>query len=275
LGLAVSVHVTSWVFKHSEESTPGRRLVLLILADHADNDGRNAYPSVATIAREARMSERGVRYALRELEASGQIRALGIHPQLRTTEYQVLMGQRVPGGQRVQGGQPLQGAAPDSSKGGQMATDQVSQIAPEPSLKPSEEPPTSEGSAHARANELPPGFPVEFRPHAERACAILRDVAEQHNAREVTLRGVGLAIMGNPGRRFVAVAYELASWAQTGRRIRDAVGTYRTFLGRADVFAGVEQFDTVPDVMPFAARPRRGSGDGWTASDILSMGRAM
>jgi hypothetical protein len=63
----------SWIFRDSEEKIPGRRLVLLALADHAHDDGRCAWPSVQTIARKTRMSRRGVQKALRELEKEGRI----------------------------------------------------------------------------------------------------------------------------------------------------------------------------------------------------------
>jgi DNA-binding Lrp family transcriptional regulator len=155
----MSTHVTSWVFKHSDEATPGRRLVLLVLADHADKDGRNAYPSVATIAHETRMSERGVRYALRELERSGQIESLGIHPQLRTTEYRVVMGQP------LQGGTECLGATDDTAMG-QMASEKVSPFAPKPSLRqPSLEPSSSvEGPKQEKdRTSTPKGLAVSQR----------------------------------------------------------------------------------------------------------------
>ncbi|MCE7008553.1 helix-turn-helix domain-containing protein [Kibdelosporangium philippinense] len=43
-------------------------IVLVGLANHADPDGRNAFPSLARLARYTRLSERSVRYALRTLE---------------------------------------------------------------------------------------------------------------------------------------------------------------------------------------------------------------
>ncbi len=119
----MSVHVMSWVLKHSPEDVGGRRLVLLVLADKADDDGTKAYPSVETIAREARMSERGVRYALRALEESGAVQRLGVHSYTGTHEYRVVMGQPLP----PPGGKEQQ-------VGGQGATEMVSQIAPEPSF---------------------------------------------------------------------------------------------------------------------------------------------
>src|SRR5688572_23904285 len=45
----VSIHVMSWVLKNSETRL-GERLVLLVLADHADEAGKNAWVSVNTIS---------------------------------------------------------------------------------------------------------------------------------------------------------------------------------------------------------------------------------
>jgi len=72
----VSVHVVSWVLRSSPERL-GRRLVLLVLADHAKEDGTAAWPSVETIAEQARLSERQARRALRELELAGAIEQTG------------------------------------------------------------------------------------------------------------------------------------------------------------------------------------------------------
>lgn len=62
----------SWVLRESE-ATLGDRLVLLVLADHAKGDGTKAWPSLETISREARLSERQARRCLRNLEESGEI----------------------------------------------------------------------------------------------------------------------------------------------------------------------------------------------------------
>ncbi len=52
--------------------SPSARLVLLIVAQHADrNTGRNAWPSVARIAAASGYSRRTVQSALAELEADG------------------------------------------------------------------------------------------------------------------------------------------------------------------------------------------------------------
>lgn len=91
----MSIHVMSWVLRNSEERVSGRRLVLLVLADHAHEDGRCSWPSVGTIAQEARMSERGVRYALRKLEESGRILRDG-WSRHQTASYRIIMEEPPP-----------------------------------------------------------------------------------------------------------------------------------------------------------------------------------
>jgi DNA-binding transcriptional regulator PaaX len=85
----------SWVLRHSEESVSGRRLVLLVLADHAHEDGTCSWPSIATIAKETRMSERGAQYALRKLEQAGRIVREGWSTH-KTTSYRVIMEEPPP-----------------------------------------------------------------------------------------------------------------------------------------------------------------------------------
>lgn len=68
----MSVQAMSWVLEHSE-SRLGPRLVLLSIANHARADGTGAWPAIATIAREARLSEREVQYAVRKLVAGGEL----------------------------------------------------------------------------------------------------------------------------------------------------------------------------------------------------------
>lgn len=65
--------------KHSE-ATLGARLVLLVLAEYAHEDGTDAYPKVETISGKARMSRKGVQSALRRLEVEGEIFCSGTSP---------------------------------------------------------------------------------------------------------------------------------------------------------------------------------------------------
>ena len=92
----MSVQALSWVL----EQSPARgtdRLVLLSLANHAHPDGSHAWPAVATIAREAGVSERSAQRALRSLEELGAIEPDGrapderLRPDRRPVMYRVLM----------------------------------------------------------------------------------------------------------------------------------------------------------------------------------------
>jgi hypothetical protein len=70
----VSLRTMTCVWANSRASS-GTLLVLLAIADFADDDGK-AWPSVETLARKSRLSERAVRYALRELEKMGELATL-------------------------------------------------------------------------------------------------------------------------------------------------------------------------------------------------------
>jgi hypothetical protein len=76
-GDPVSIRVVAWVLEMSEARL-GARLVLLALASHAREDGSNAFPSQATIAAEARLTDRQVRRCIKNLERDGAIARTGI-----------------------------------------------------------------------------------------------------------------------------------------------------------------------------------------------------
>jgi len=71
-GLPLSVQAISWVLDHSQ-SRGLSRLVLISIANHADKFGGEAYPATKTIAGEAGVSEREVRYCVLELEKLGEV----------------------------------------------------------------------------------------------------------------------------------------------------------------------------------------------------------
>jgi hypothetical protein len=68
----MSVEVMAWVLRNSP-TTGGDRLVLLAIADHAANDGSNAWPSVRTIATYANLCERAAHYAIARLVRDGHL----------------------------------------------------------------------------------------------------------------------------------------------------------------------------------------------------------
>ncbi|MEU8079278.1 helix-turn-helix domain-containing protein [Catellatospora citrea] len=90
----MSIKVMNWVW--SESTTGGtERLLLLAIADNATDDGTNAYPSLATLARKVRLDERTVRRLLRKLEDGKHIKvAVGAGPR-GTNRYTVIMHRAV------------------------------------------------------------------------------------------------------------------------------------------------------------------------------------
>src|SRR5947209_14306834 len=73
----MSIEAITWALNSAPIPT-GRNastlaVVLVGLANHADPDGRNAFPAVATLVRYTRLSARSVQYALRALEDLGLI----------------------------------------------------------------------------------------------------------------------------------------------------------------------------------------------------------
>jgi hypothetical protein len=118
----MSVEAITWAFA-TEQPTLGTRLVLLALADHAgrrgDDEKMVAWPSVATLARKARLSERATQYALRRLEEYGLVGVAGHSPK-GTVVYELRVG--------VQILHPAESAPPG-----------VKLAAPEPSREPSVE----------------------------------------------------------------------------------------------------------------------------------------
>lgn len=77
--MAVSVLQTVWQLD-PRTVTPTERLVLLALADHCDNGGRNAYPAVRTLERRTSLKRRAVQVTLRALASKGLILSEGVMP---------------------------------------------------------------------------------------------------------------------------------------------------------------------------------------------------
>jgi hypothetical protein len=128
----MSVLVMSWVLRNSPEKW-GRRLVLLAIADHANDDGTECWASVATLAHKTRMSERQVRTCLRELEQSGAIVETG-RTSRGTHNYTVIMVSAEGG--EIRPPENLAGAKSDA-EGGEIRPKGGAKSAPEPSLDPS------------------------------------------------------------------------------------------------------------------------------------------
>lgn len=68
----MSVEATSWVWRNYTRGGT-EKLVMLAIADHADRYGRNAWPSIATIAEYAAVDVRTAQRSLTRLESQGDI----------------------------------------------------------------------------------------------------------------------------------------------------------------------------------------------------------
>ena len=64
----------AWAIEQQQVTGATARHVLLVLANYADHEGRCAFPSAATLARNTGLTERGVRMKLAELQKLGAIR---------------------------------------------------------------------------------------------------------------------------------------------------------------------------------------------------------
>lgn len=117
----ISVQAMSWVIDQSEHKL-GSLIVLLIIANHAKSDGTGAWPSIATIAREARLSESQTHRCIRTLQRSGELLVeVACGPRGTNLYHLPKMRQR-----NLEEGRNLEGVA--------KATKNKTKMAPEPSL---------------------------------------------------------------------------------------------------------------------------------------------
>ncbi|MGH3450223.1 MAG: helix-turn-helix domain-containing protein [Haloechinothrix sp.] len=86
----MSIKVMNWVWEHSDAAGT-ELLMLLAIADHADDDGTNAWPSRTTLAAKTRLDERTVRRVIKRLEAAGQLRVQRGHGRSNSNRYIVVM----------------------------------------------------------------------------------------------------------------------------------------------------------------------------------------
>lgn len=151
----MSVHVSAYVWEHSQHGGTAL-LLMLAIADIAHKNGV-AFPSVATLARFIRMSERNTQRVIAALEKSGELEIKRNGGPHGTHLYRVRMNLTLP---LFDGGDNL---SPDKMTGDvrvqKGVTKQASRgdaaVAPEPK-EPKEE--QQKGSAATRRSRLPVGF---------------------------------------------------------------------------------------------------------------------
>lgn len=140
----MSVKVMSWVWENSPNQG-GELLVLLGMADHANDAGERIFPSVESLGKKARLSRRQVQRILRKLEETGQIKQLGHHiprgrPDRATIEYGIEMTIL----------RPAENGVTSMTERGDISDQKEASgatcMSPDPSLRePSREPPQDDG----------------------------------------------------------------------------------------------------------------------------------
>lgn len=122
----MSILIMSRVWANSA-STGSARLVLLAIADFADDNGR-AYPAVETLAEKARISERTAHYALKELVELGELSIAVAEGPRGCNLYRV---------QNLQGAKNDTKGVQNTTEGGAMT---CTRTVIEPSIEPSKKP---------------------------------------------------------------------------------------------------------------------------------------
>lgn len=146
------------------------KMVLVSLAQHANEDGRNSFPSVRLIGEECRMSERTVQGALKTLEAEGYI---SVERRMRQTSVFTMRMDLKVVAKRAAKVNPAESApssdpaefAPtnpaifaDSTP--QLLQDNPAEVAPEPVLQPVKNQPV-DARAQGAGGQPPPHDPFD------------------------------------------------------------------------------------------------------------------
>jgi len=129
----------AWVWR--QNLTPAAKIVLLAIADHADDEGGNAYPSKGTLALKTGYSERQVIRIVNELTDEGWLveearRVAGIPVDRMPKVYRIAMSR----GDNLSPRLPLDGVTSGTLRGDICDVDGVTSVSPKPSIEPSLEP---------------------------------------------------------------------------------------------------------------------------------------
>ena len=188
----MSVKTMAWVWANSR-SKPTQRLVLLAIADCANDHGAEAYPSTATLAGKTGLTERGVRKAIVELERLGELAVQYKNGPRGTNRYRVVMSDEtrntvpgtrndMPGTRNVVHPEPHSGYPEPHSAYPEPHSENPERGSPEP----------SEPSLTIREpSEVVPAPPVQppeqTRPEVEDLCRHLADRIEANGCKRPTI----------------------------------------------------------------------------------------
>ncbi|MCP3880446.1 MAG: helix-turn-helix domain-containing protein, partial [Sulfitobacter sp.] len=102
-GAGMSRHARDWAWGR-QGLTPAQRLVLLALAEHADDHGESCFPSLGLLERMTELSRRGITKALNGLDGALIERDRG-GPH-RATRYRLLLSTQSDNQRSTEGGEP-------------------------------------------------------------------------------------------------------------------------------------------------------------------------
>lgn len=195
-----------WVLDECDAEVAGQRLVLLALANFS-YDGTppfRAFPSVASIARAARMSERNAQYSLRALEEKGYIVRLG------ASEYGTYIYEF--GGAKI---------APPQ------------EVAPEPRH-------TNERITHPHGSGATSGVsvsqiaPLDLSGEQQEVLRVLRAVADMKGLDSPRVDLILKAMQAYPNVDHLVEAESLEAWAVNPKKVFANINsTYRAWLRRS------------------------------------------
>ena len=148
-------------------------LLLLALADYAHDDGGHAFPSVPTMARRVRMTERAVQLLLAKLKASGELVADGVRDG-GTVVYRIVLPGLQAGGEKF-APPPRRGVHRRSPGGDRPITGGVQPGSPDPSLTPQEPSGVDSAALAARVQVMRRRFRGDDRAWAALTSRVLQE----------------------------------------------------------------------------------------------------
>lgn len=233
--------------KRTDEPSSSCAFVLVVLAEHASPEGTDSFPSVDTICKCTKLTERTVRYALRALEGHGTIRPTPVplvrdgsisDPRKRPQSYDLApfmekvaredgeRGAANPGGQS-RGGKVSRGGQSPGPEGGKVSGD----FAPDPSLDPSQDDPTSSSAAADAATDQKP------RDDVEQLCTVLRDGMLANECKEPAVGKrwrTAARLLLDRDKRPLDEALDLLAWSQADEFWRGNIQSMPTFRAQYD-----------------------------------------
>lgn len=189
----MSVHVSSKVWRL--RLPPVEKLVMLKLADCADDQGRNAYPAVQTIADEVGVNARTVQRAIRGLLSAGLIELTAAANRYRPNCYRLYpdRGDVLTPQEEGRGDTGVASGVTSTTGRGDIA------VSPDPSLDPSIEPSIPPGEAPTAPPAKPKSLSNPRRPFTDVDREALR---AELGARHPDFEGAIRKAMNSPGYQF-------------------------------------------------------------------------